>query len=190
MNPNEVINQLEKLGVEISRATLLRYEKQELIPLPKRGGGGAGGRWTDYPPDTVAEAYAAWALMHGHYATDGEENIFIDGKPPKLSVKFIASSRRAAVEYLKANEAAHKSRLYAMEQMNNLYSELLKLPVDLLTKEHILELIEKQRKIYNIYADNLQEIGNRTLGGVISEFGIIAWLSIKDSVSSYLKASE
>lgn len=89
MSPDEVIKQLkEKLGVEISRATLLRYEKQKLIPEPERGGGGAGGRWTDYPEKTVAETYAAWSLMHGEYG-DQLSKDFFGGKVPVLPPKAI-----------------------------------------------------------------------------------------------------
>lgn len=66
MKPDEVIDELKKLGVEMSRSTLLNYEKWGLIPEPKRGGAGKGkGRTTDYPDDTPAEACAAWALMNG-----------------------------------------------------------------------------------------------------------------------------
>ena len=68
ITPEMVISHLASLGIEISRSTLLRYEKQGLIPEPRRGGFGRGaGRWTDYPPETVAEAYAAWKLLHGEY---------------------------------------------------------------------------------------------------------------------------
>lgn len=67
MTPDEVIQTLEEeLNVKISRRTLLNYEKLKLISEPKRGGAGKGkGRTTDYPDDAVAEAYAAWKLMHG-----------------------------------------------------------------------------------------------------------------------------
>lgn len=86
MTPDEVINNLKKIGVEISRPTLSRYEKQELIPIPKRGGlGRGGGRWTDYPENTVEEAYAAWTMMHGVYGIETMNDSFFGGKPPKIS---------------------------------------------------------------------------------------------------------
>lgn len=86
MTPDEVINQLKTLGVEISRPTLSRYESQDLIPKPKRGSlGRAGGSWTDYPDGTVEEVYAAWALMHGKYGLKIINMDFFCNKPPKIS---------------------------------------------------------------------------------------------------------
>nr|WP_169717974.1 hypothetical protein [Sporomusa silvacetica] len=54
------------MKVNITRRTLLRYEKGKLIPEPLRGGLGQGrGRVTNYPNETAEEAYAAYMLMHG-----------------------------------------------------------------------------------------------------------------------------
>ena len=89
MTPDEVIEQLEKVGVEISRPTLTRYEKQGLIPIPDRGGlGRGGGRWTNYPRTTVYEAYAAWKLMHGDYG-DEQIKIIWGGKMPNVTPESI-----------------------------------------------------------------------------------------------------
>jgi len=64
MTPDEVLEELNKLGINISRRTLLRYEENELIPKSKRSSlGRAKGRFTDYPEDTVTEAYTAYCLM-------------------------------------------------------------------------------------------------------------------------------
>lgn len=94
MTPDEVIEQLKKIGIEISRPTLTRYEKQGLIPNPKRGGlGRGGGRWTDYPDNTIEEAYASWQLMHGEYGTNEVNNDFFNGKPPKINPLTVANVR-------------------------------------------------------------------------------------------------
>lgn len=74
MTPDEVIAELKKLGIKISRSTLLNYEKQGLIPGPKRGGAGKGkGRTTDYPDETPAEFYASHVLK----TRDGARIVFI-----------------------------------------------------------------------------------------------------------------
>ncbi|SDE23917.1 hypothetical protein [Sporomusa acidovorans] len=97
MSPDEVLEKLQRMGVKISRSTLMRYENQWLIPEPKRGGGGPGGRYTDYPAETVIEAYAAYALMHGDYIyDDNSKKLFADGKEPRLSPKVISISRSVA----------------------------------------------------------------------------------------------
>lgn len=94
MTPDEIIEQLKKMGVEISRPTLSRYEKQELIPKPQRGGlGRGGGRWTDYPENTVEQAYAAWSMMHGSYGSKYINREFFDNKPPKINPSTIKSIR-------------------------------------------------------------------------------------------------
>lgn len=97
MSPNEVIDQLSKIGIDISRATLLRYENQELIPKPSRGGGGAGGRWTDYPDDTVLWAEIAWRLIHGEYGGT-EIRKYFEGKMLKLPPLLIAKLRSKQIK--------------------------------------------------------------------------------------------
>ncbi|GBG57302.1 hypothetical protein SPFL3102_02668 [Sporomusaceae bacterium FL31] len=94
MSPDEVIKHLkEKLGIEISRATLLRYENQELVSEPSRGGGGTGGRWTNYPEKVVMEAYVAWSLLRGEYGHDSFRGRFNNGKSPCLSPAVIARAK-------------------------------------------------------------------------------------------------
>jgi hypothetical protein len=71
MTPDEVVNTLKKMGVEITRRTLLNYENWGLIPKPKRGGLGRGkGRTTYYPDETPAEAYAAWRSIKNKQVDD------------------------------------------------------------------------------------------------------------------------
>lgn len=68
MNPDQVVNQLQTIGVDITRPTITRYERQGLISPPQRGSHGRGvGRWTEYPECAIHEAYAAWALINARY---------------------------------------------------------------------------------------------------------------------------
>ena len=63
VNPDEVIKELKKHGVDIHRKTLLRWEKAELVPAAKRRALGQGRGWeTDYPDETIPEALTAHLL--------------------------------------------------------------------------------------------------------------------------------
>lgn len=85
MKPDEIIEKLKKLDIEISRQTLLNYEKWELIPLPKRGGAGKGkGRWTEYPEHALPEFIASWSMLHGNY---------------RLKPGFVAQLRKKSLEF-------------------------------------------------------------------------------------------
>lgn len=99
MTPDEVIEQLSLIGAQLSRTTLVRYEKQALIPYPERGSlGRAGGRWTDYPDSTVSEAFAAWVMMRGEYGFSELNHEIFEGKPPRIPPTAIAVARRMAHE--------------------------------------------------------------------------------------------
>lgn len=64
VTPDEVVEALRKRGIEKHRKTLLRWEKQEIIPQAKRGSyGQGGGKWADYPDHTVDEALTAELLQ-------------------------------------------------------------------------------------------------------------------------------
>ena len=100
MNPSQVVDALNRIGAKsesglvMTRQTLLRYEWQGLIPKSERGSKGRGqGRWTEYPTETVEQAFAAWALIHGRY-----ENItgglFFE-KPPRIPPATVAIIRKA-----------------------------------------------------------------------------------------------
>lgn len=80
LTPDEVCEALTSIGANVSRRTLLNYEEDGLIPVPQRGGGGRGGRYTDYPSETVEEAFAAWSLIHGKYG-DVINNPFQEATP-------------------------------------------------------------------------------------------------------------
>lgn len=64
VTPDEVIEILEnEHGEKVSRRTLLRWEKASCIPTPKRGSfGQGGGKWADYPDETIAEIMAMQVL--------------------------------------------------------------------------------------------------------------------------------
>ena len=64
VTPDEVIETLEnEYGEKISRRTLLRWEKAGCIPKPERGSWGqGGGKWTNYPDETIAEILAMQIL--------------------------------------------------------------------------------------------------------------------------------
>lgn len=66
MTPIEVLAKLEAMGIKTSRSTLLRFERDGLIPKPKRGSGGrAQGRFSEYPEATPNFFFAAWSLVKG-----------------------------------------------------------------------------------------------------------------------------
>ena len=93
ITPDEVIKNLDAIGVKITRPTLSRYEKQRFIPKPKRGAlGRGGGRWTDYPESAVVEAYAAHSMLHGNYGDDIIRELF-GGKMPLLPPDVISIIR-------------------------------------------------------------------------------------------------
>ena len=70
MSPDEVIQKLKMMGVDSSRATLLRYKEAGLIPKPEEGAGGRGvGRFSDYPGDTVFEYFASHYIVKSKHAT-------------------------------------------------------------------------------------------------------------------------
>ena len=74
MSPDEVLFELKKLGIEMTRRSLARYEAWELIPEAVRGGLGRGrGRTSDYSKDAVGDAYVAWRLMNEFKYRKAEE---------------------------------------------------------------------------------------------------------------------
>ncbi|MBP2658657.1 MAG: hypothetical protein H6Q69_1689 [Firmicutes bacterium] len=64
VTPDEVCKELQQIGANVSRRVLLNYENAGLIPIPERSSGKRG-RYTNYPPETVEEAFAAWSLIRG-----------------------------------------------------------------------------------------------------------------------------
>jgi hypothetical protein len=125
----------------MTRRTLLNYEKWALIPLPMRGGGGPGGRWTDYPEETVAEAYAAWALMSGDYG----EIAPIFGISPRL--------RPGAISLIRDHTRKKQDAIQRIEASNELNQEDLDkgyIDFDLAYLQLMKETL-KTTRTYNIY---------------------------------------
>lgn len=91
VTPKEIIKQLALLGVEITDRTLYNYSEWKLIPEPKRGSGRSG-KWVEYPNEAMAEAYAAWKLLHGEY-WHSTACYSLGLKPPKLSPELVAAIR-------------------------------------------------------------------------------------------------
>lgn len=70
MSPDEVIQKLKMMGVNSSRATLLRYKEAGLIPKPEEGAGGRGvGRFSDYPAETVNDYFASYHVIKKLHAS-------------------------------------------------------------------------------------------------------------------------
>ena len=97
MTPKEAVQALRKIGIPMTDRTLLSYQQQGLIPNPKRGAYGGGGRWTDYPDEVVEEAYAAYVMLHGKYYDEGVAELLAQ-KPFPLSVQSLVKIREHALE--------------------------------------------------------------------------------------------
>lgn len=96
MTPKEIIGQLRLLRVEITDRTLYNYSEWKLIPAPERGSGRSG-KWVEYPGEAMAEAYAAWKLLHGEYWSE-EACSGLGLNPPKLSPEMVSTIRRLKKE--------------------------------------------------------------------------------------------
>jgi hypothetical protein len=114
MIPDKVIEELREVNVEISRRTLLNYEKWGLIPRPQRGNGGRGkGGITDYPDSAVAEAYASFKEIHeGGWHESGV----------KYAPSFVAAIRQGVLtgdcEGLRNKKVYNKKPLFDIYDIN------------------------------------------------------------------------
>ena len=82
----EIQKVLEDLGVKISIGTLYRYRRVGLLPEAEKGHGGRGrGPSINFPPEAVAEAYAAKKLFEAE---------------PRPKTETVAEARRVALEAL------------------------------------------------------------------------------------------
>lgn len=103
MKPDKVVLLANGIGANISRSTLLRYEKQGLISTPLRENqGGAGNRIVLYATGTVEEAFASYSLLHGKYRDETWLG-FSGGKDIVLNSKVIPVLRRIGLKLLKTD---------------------------------------------------------------------------------------
>lgn len=102
LTPDEICEALVKIGADVSRRTLLNYEEAGLIPTPTRGSHGRKkGRFTDYPPKTIEETFAAWQFVHGKYG-EVENSLFV-GMTPKLSIQGVKKIRDLYYSGIRSN---------------------------------------------------------------------------------------
>ena len=65
MKPEEVLQRLQELNINVGDRTLRDWKNKGLIPQPKTGSYGQGlGRWADYPDETIPEGVAGYNLLH------------------------------------------------------------------------------------------------------------------------------
>lgn len=108
MSPDEVINQLQDKGIQISRRMLLRFENAGLIPLPKRGSGGRGqGRYTDYADTVVEKFFAAWMLIKTQKLTYEEAKKIIEKEENDYSLLLDVIKTERSRENEMSNEDAN-----------------------------------------------------------------------------------
>lgn len=90
MDYNELQSGLQKLGVNASIATLLRYKKVGILPEAEKTHGGRGqGPGIDFPTEALAEAYANWKLFNEEL---------------RLKTETVVKVRFIALEALKVND--------------------------------------------------------------------------------------
>jgi hypothetical protein len=64
---DEVVKELNSLGIKTSEDSIQRYAKDKLIPMPERKSAGRGqGKISNYADETPAEFYASYVLKHEH----------------------------------------------------------------------------------------------------------------------------
>lgn len=185
MTPDEVIEKLRTMNVNISRRTLLNYEKWGLIPEARRGGAGRGkGRTTDYPDETVAEAFAAWQLMRGE---------------PKYSPEAVARARKYALaveEDLKSVEDITTS-LLSNDPVEGLWAKWLNLRNKIPPRKTQAKTIKKLKAIraafdvvldFNDFNSLSDERLNELLGTIKTKDDVVNFLdALKHSLRLFLQ---
>jgi hypothetical protein len=84
--PDEIIGELKQRGITITRRTLLNWEKAGLVPEATRGSyGQGGGKWADYPEETIPAAMTAYLLKEVYQLKNADiaeaRKGFFEGKP-------------------------------------------------------------------------------------------------------------
>lgn len=70
---DEILQEMKKLGAEISYPTLNRYVKTGLVTAPKNVNKGRGkGQISQYPEHALFETFAAWSLISGNPVPDSK----------------------------------------------------------------------------------------------------------------------
>lgn len=93
----DIIRELNRIGVSTTRQTIARYEEQGLIPKADRSNRGQPGKSAEYPAETVEEFIASNRLLSGKYGDEGFREL-IGGKiAPPASPKAIATARLEAL---------------------------------------------------------------------------------------------
>jgi hypothetical protein len=146
MNPNDLVERLAKIGVNITSRTIFNYAEWQIIPKPERGASRAG-KWVDYPDEAILEIYAAWSLIHGEYGNESIHELFA-GKPPKIAPDAIAMIRliymadRMALEKVAQNSGTYTESPFA-DAFNRDYS-----PVDSDKVKRAMALRNNQHSIH------------------------------------------
>lgn len=86
MLPDEIIGELKQRGITITRRTLLNWEKAGLVPEATRGSyGQGGGKWADYPEETIPAAMTAYLLKEVYQLKNADiaeaRKGFFEGRP-------------------------------------------------------------------------------------------------------------
>ena len=79
MNPREIVAEIEKRDYKATTRTLQTYVNKNLVPEPKRSGGGRGiGKIAEYPEETIYEYIASYELINGaaHKVSPDELKIY------------------------------------------------------------------------------------------------------------------
>ncbi len=106
MNPDNIIDILKKMGINISRKTLYNYEQWGLISAPIF----RNSRNTDYPNCVIEEAFATWRLLRGEYGNE-DMKIFFAGKLPILSPAAVL-----AVKHFTHQEEVKESLIFLLKK--------------------------------------------------------------------------
>lgn len=65
-------------NIKLSNVTILAYEREGVISKAERGGGGAGGMWTDFPVKALAETFAFQSLIKGKCSNNEFNFVYFD----------------------------------------------------------------------------------------------------------------